>query len=78
MISHPTDDFNPNRGESIKRYNERVADQATLRDQAGTTRFFAGLDLVEPGVVPVAQWRPDSDHLASMPSSMWCGVARKP
>ena len=77
VISHPTDDFNPNRGESIKRYNERVADQATLRDQAGTTRFFAGLDLVEPGVVPVAKWRPDSDHLAAMPSSMWCGVARK-
>src|SRR6266702_4691212 len=78
VISHPTDDFNPNRGESIKRYNERVADQATLRDQAGTTQFFAGLDLVEPGVVPVASWRPDSDYLASMPSSMWCGVARKP
>src|SRR5881392_724742 len=54
--------------ESIKRYNERVADQATLRDQAGTARFFAGLDLVEPGVVPVASWRPDSDYLASMPS----------
>ena len=78
VISHPTDDFNPNRGESIKRYNERVADQATLRDEAGTTRFFAGLDLVEPGVVAVAKWRPDSDYLASMPSSMWCGVARKP
>ena len=77
-ISHPTDDFNPNRGESIKRYNERVAEQATLRDQAGTTQFFAGLDLVEPGVVPVAKWRPDSDYLAAMPSSMWCGVARKP
>jgi len=29
-------------------------------------------------VVPVASWRPDSDYLASMPSSMWCGVARKP
>src|SRR6516162_6543498 len=77
VISHPTDDFNPNRGESIKRYNERVAEQATLRDQAGTARFFAGLDLVEPGVVPVAKWRPDSDYLATMPSSMWCGVARK-
>ena len=49
VISHPTDDFNPNRGESIKRYNERVADQATLRDEAGTTRFFAGLDLVRTG-----------------------------
>jgi S-adenosyl methyltransferase len=78
VISHPTDDFNPNRGESIKRYNERVAEQATLRDQAGTAQFFAGLDLVEPGVVPVAKWRPDSDYLAAMPSSMWCGVARKP
>ena len=53
VISHPTDYFNPNRGESIKRYNERVADQATLRDQTGDHRFFAGLDLVEPGVVPV-------------------------
>ena len=23
VVSHPTDDFNPNRGESIQRYNER-------------------------------------------------------
>jgi len=79
VVSHPTDDFNPNRqGESIKRYNERVAEQATLRDEAGTTRFFDGLELVEPGVVPVSKWRPDSDLVAAAPSSMWCGVARKP
>jgi trans-aconitate methyltransferase len=78
VISHPTDDFNPNRGESIQRYNERSADQATLRGEAETARFFAGLELVEPGLVPVAQWRPDGDLTASRPSSMWCGVARKP
>jgi hypothetical protein len=78
VISHPTDDFNPNRGESIQRYNERSADQATLRGQEETTRFFAGLDLVAPGVVPVASWRPDSDLTASRPSGAWCGVARKP
>jgi hypothetical protein len=78
VISHPTDDFNPNRGESIKVYNERVAEQATLRDRAGTMQFFAGLDLVEPGLVAASQWRPDSDLVAAMPSSMWCGVARKP
>jgi S-adenosyl methyltransferase len=79
VLSHPTDDFNPNQpGESIKRYNERVTDPATLRDREGTTRFFAGLDLLEPGVVGVSQWRPDSDLAAAMPSSMWCGVARKP
>lgn len=79
VVSHPTDDFNPNRqGESIQRYNERVADQATLRGQDGTRRFFAGLDIVEPGVVAVSQWRPGSDLVAAAPSSMWCGVARKP
>jgi len=79
VLSHPTDDFNPNeQGESIRRYNERVTDPATLRDREGTTQFFAGLELLEPGVVGVSQWRPDSDLTAAMPSSMWCGVARKP
>ena len=79
VVSHPTDDFNPNRqGESIRRYNERVADQATLRGQDGTRRFFDGLDIIEPGVVAVSQWRPDSDLVAAGPSSMWCGIARKP
>jgi hypothetical protein len=78
VISHPTDDFNPNRqGESIQRYNDRVADQATLRGRDGTARFFGGLELVEPGVVAVAEWRPDSDLDRARPSSMWCGVARK-
>jgi S-adenosyl methyltransferase len=79
VVSHPTDDFNPNRqGESIQRYNERVAEQATLRGHDETARFFAGLELVEPGVVAVAKWRPHSDVEAGRPSSMWCGVARKP
>ena len=79
VVSHPTDDFNPNRqGESIQRYNERVADQATLRGHDETERFFAGLNIVAPGVVAVAEWRPDSDLDAARPSSMWCGVARKP
>jgi hypothetical protein len=79
VLSHPTDDFNPNRqGESIQRYNERVAEQATLRGHDETARFFDGLELVEPGIVAVAKWRPDSDLDSARPSSMWCGVARKP
>ncbi len=79
VVSHPTDDFNPNRqGESIKRYNERVADQATLRGHDETARFFDGLELVEPGVVAVAKWRPDSDLDSARPSSMWCAAGRKP
>src|SRR6201999_3664061 len=30
VISHPTDDFNPNRGESMKVYNERSVEQAVV------------------------------------------------
>jgi O-methyltransferase involved in polyketide biosynthesis len=78
VISHPTDDFNPNKGESMKVYNERSAEQAVVRDKAATARFFDGLDLLDPGVVPVAGWRPDSAATAARPSSMWCGVAGKP
>ena len=78
VISHPTDDFNPNRGESMTVYNERSVEQAVVRDKAQTARFFDGLDLLDPGVVPVAEWRPDSDATAAKPSSMWCGVASKP
>ena len=79
VLAHPTDDFNPNRqGESIQRYNERVADQATLRGHDETARFFEGLELVEPGLVTSSKWQPDSDITAARHSSMWCGVARKP
>jgi SAM-dependent methyltransferase len=79
VISHPTDDFNPNKkGESMQRYNERVSAAGTLRGQEETERFFAGLELADPGVVAVSAWRPDSDVTAARPSSMWCGVARKP
>jgi hypothetical protein len=78
VISHPTDDFNPNKGESMRVYNERSVEQAVVRDKAATARFFDGLDLLDPGMVPVAEWRPDSDATAAKPSSMWCGVARKP
>jgi SAM-dependent methyltransferase len=78
VLAHPTDDFNPSRGESIQRYNERVADQAVLRGREETLRFFDGLELLEPGVVVGAKWRPDSEFEAARHSSTWSGVARKP
>jgi hypothetical protein len=47
------------------------------RDLAEVARFFEGLELVEPGVVPVDHWRPDGplpDYRTPHP----CGVALKP
>jgi len=40
--------------------------------------LFDGLELVEPGVVRVADWRPDSQLEAASPTGLWGGVGRKP
>lgn len=53
----------------------------SLRDQTSLTRFFAGLELVEPGIVPIVAWRPDPDdhlgyHWERLPIN--AGLARKP
>jgi hypothetical protein len=41
-------------------------------------RFFTGLELVEPGLVQVHQWRPDpSDFTPEGVKSAHGGVARK-
>jgi hypothetical protein len=54
---------------------------ARPRRPAEVERFFAGFELVDPGCVPVEQWRPEipggsGDNLA--PLCMHAGVARKP
>jgi hypothetical protein len=42
------------------------------------TRLFDGLELVGPGVIRAAEWRPDTDLEAASPAALWGGVARKP
>ena len=58
-------------------FNERSSEKVTLRDHDEVARFFTGLDLVEPGVVQVSQWRPRSELEAASPNAVWGGVARK-
>jgi len=57
--------------------NELVAQKVTFRTRAEVLRFFDGLELVDPGVVPVPQWRPASDLEAASPTVMWGGVGAK-
>jgi hypothetical protein len=40
-------------------------------------RFFEGMDLVEPGVVRVEEWRPDPDEGETGTSALWCALGRK-
>jgi hypothetical protein len=55
-----------------------MGQKITFRTRADVIGFFDGLDLVEPGVVPVEEWRPDSELEMIGPTAMWGGVARKP
>jgi len=78
-LSHAASDIDAEQqGEMVRRLNQSVAEKATLRGHAGVTRLFDGLDLVEPGLVRVSDWRPDSHLEAARPTGLWGGVGRKP
>jgi len=78
-ISHPAADIDAAEGaEAARRYNAQATESATFRSHADIVRLFDGLDLVEPGVVRVPEWRPRSEIEAKSPSNLWGGVARKP
>jgi hypothetical protein len=78
-ISHPASDIDAEQHtEMVRRLNQSVAEKVALRDRAGVTRLFGGLELIEPGVVRAPEWRPGSDLEAASPAVLWGGVARKP
>ena len=71
-ISHAASDIDAEQQtEMVRRLNQSVAEKATLRDRARVTRLFAGLELVEPSVVRVAEWRPGSQLEAASPTGLW-------
>jgi O-methyltransferase involved in polyketide biosynthesis len=77
-LSHAASDIDAAQmAEMVRRLNESTAEKTTLRDRAGVTRLFDGLELVEPGVIRAAEWRPDTDLEAASPAALWGGVARK-
>ncbi|MFB9235529.1 SAM-dependent methyltransferase [Plantactinospora siamensis] len=59
VLSHAT--FDPLDAETIaamNAINEGIKPTFTPRPLAEVSRFFAGLDLLEPGIVSVSDWRP--------------------
>jgi hypothetical protein len=56
----------------------RMAQQQYIgRDREQMLRFFAGMDLVEPGLVRVEEWRPEPDAGETGRSTLWCALGRK-
>lgn len=63
--------------EAQRRYNENAAEPVIWRTHEQVTSFFAGLELVEPGVVPADQRRPPVAVRPRSDLAINAGVGRK-
>jgi hypothetical protein len=76
-ITHPASDVAPDASaRAAQAYNQNVATAMTRRDHDEIARFFAGLDLVSPGLVQLSDWRPGPGDVPA-PTSGYGVVGRK-
>jgi O-methyltransferase involved in polyketide biosynthesis len=78
-ISHPTLELGGDANARAMRFwNENATPAITARTGAEIAGFFAGLRLLEPGLVPCSRWRPDRAGPGEPPEVPQYGaVARK-
>jgi hypothetical protein len=81
VIAHSTCDARPDEVNQLGQLSRQTTSGAAApRSRAQVERFFAGFDLVDPGLVWAPQWRPDSpDDVADRPelSINYVGVGRR-
>jgi S-adenosyl methyltransferase len=56
---------------------QAMQQQMTTRPREQVARFFAGTDLVEPGIVRVEEWHPEPGTGDTNKSCLWGAVGRK-
>ncbi|MGW4462023.1 SAM-dependent methyltransferase [Micromonospora sp. NPDC004704] len=82
-LSHLTGDFAPEAWEAVAAIYRRTGVTMQVRPKPQIERFFDGLDLVEPGVRVLPDWRPDlgptrtGERPSDVAVSVYGGVARK-
>jgi hypothetical protein len=80
-LSHVTDDVYPEQIHQLVQMYENSSNPVTTRTHSEVERLFTGFDMVEPGLVWTATWRPESlDAQRENPDScaVYAGVGRKP
>ncbi len=79
-ISHPTNEIDAEQYlPTVEHWNKYGRPKMRTRSREEITRFFNGLELLEPGVVTFLHWRPEATPFgepAEVPG--FCGVGRKP
>jgi S-adenosyl methyltransferase len=83
VLTHATVDFLDERtGAELDKVFQNSGMQFQSRSKPDVEQFLAGLELVEPGIVPVTAWRPEHVLVGAEPAAdgvgHWGAVARKP
>ena len=80
VMAHAASDIAPEASaEMARRYNEMSSASITPRSREQVERFFDGLDLVPPGLVPISQWDLPGRIDATVGGLVgYCAIARKP
>jgi S-adenosyl methyltransferase len=76
-IQHPASE-DPGMVECIRRWNQHGQDQLVARPREEITRYLDGLELLEPGVVTLNEWRPDDPTMAEKYVPSYAAMGRKP
>jgi hypothetical protein len=79
VVSHASSDIQADRvAAGAVAYNQHSAVSVHPRTGAQVARFFDGLEIVPPGVVPLGHWPPAPPRAVSRPSlPTYCGLGRK-
>ncbi|WP_079161124.1 SAM-dependent methyltransferase [Streptomyces fodineus] len=77
-LTHVSAEFDPEVWERIAAVYRSAGTPVRARSHAEVTRFFDGLDLCEPGVVPATRWHPEPGMRVRGEQPVFAGLARKP
>jgi hypothetical protein len=78
-IMHPASDLDLGLPEAEKLWNQLAPQRVRLRSREDVLGFLAGLELVDPGLVTVPEWRPDEGEPVPVELiPLYAVVARKP
>jgi hypothetical protein len=79
VLSHITADFEPEEWARFTAIMRKQGITTRLRNREEVAGFFTGLELVEPGVVPILRWGAGArESLTDAQAALYGGVARKP
>jgi O-methyltransferase involved in polyketide biosynthesis len=80
VMAHAASDIEPEAcAEMARRYNAMSSATITPRSREQVARFFGGLDMIPPGLVPMSQWGLAGQIDTTVGGLLgYCGIGRKP